>query len=322
MDAKHAGASRATDTRDREIVITRVFDAPRELVWKTWTDPKHIVNWWGPKGFTSTIHEMDVRTGGAWRLTMHGPDGTDYPNDSVFIEVVKPERIVYAHGGGRAGDPPALFEATWTFKAQGEKTELTMRMLFASAEARQQVVEKYRAVEGANQTFGRLADYLAVTSGTVTNGKAMPREREIVLTRIFNAPREMVFKAWTDPKQLARWWGPKGFTNPVCEADARVGGAWHIVMRSPAGDEHPCGGVYQEVVEPERLVFTNVATDKDGNPIIDGLTTVLFTDEGGKTKVTLRTRGLAVVDYAVPYLAGMEMGWTQSLERLAEQLAG
>jgi uncharacterized protein YndB with AHSA1/START domain len=116
--------------------------------------------------------------------------------------------------------------------------------------------------------------------------------------------------------------GPKGFTNPVCEVDARVGGAWRIVMEAPTGDEHPCGGVYREIVEPERLVFTNIATDKDGNPIIDGFTTVLFADEGGKTKLTLRTRGVAMVDYAIPYLKGMEAGWTHSLERLGELLAG
>ena len=145
--------------------------------------------------------------------------------------------------------------------------------------------------------------------------------REIVITRVFDAPRELVFKAWTDPKQMARWWGPKGFTNPVCKLDARVGGAWHIVMRSPDGAEYPCGGVYREVVDPERLVFTNIATDKDGNPVIDGLTTVLFAEQGGKTKLTLQTRGTAVVDYAAAYLKGMEAGWSQSLEKLDDLLA-
>ena len=145
--------------------------------------------------------------------------------------------------------------------------------------------------------------------------------REVVITRIFDAPRELVFKAWTDPKQMARWWGPKGFTNPVCELDVRVGGVWRIVMRSPDGMEYPCGGVYCEVVEPERLVFTNSATDKDGNPVLDGLTTVTCAAHGGKTKLTLQTRAAAVVDYAAAYLEGMEAGWTQSLERLGELLA-
>ena len=148
----------------------------------------------------------------------------------------------------------------------------------------------------------------------------LPKELEITITRVFDAPRELVWKAWTDPKHLAQWWGPKNFSNPVCEADARVGGKWHIVMRAPDGREHPCGGVYREVVEPERLVFTNIATDSDGKPVLDGLTTVIFDDLGGKTRLTLRTSATAVVDYAAEYLKGMETGWTQSLERLAEQL--
>ena len=107
----------------------------------------------------------------------------------------------------------------------------------------------------------------------------------------------------------------------ICELDARVGGAWRIVMRSPAGIEYPCGGVYREIVEPERLVFTNIATDKEGNPVLDGLTTVIFAEHGGKTKLTLQTRAVAVVAHAAAYLTGTEAGWAQSLERLAEELA-
>jgi uncharacterized protein YndB with AHSA1/START domain len=98
---------------DREIVISRVFNAPRELVWRAWTDPKQIVKWWGPRGFSTTIEEMEVRPGGAWKLVMHGPDGTDYPAQSVFREVVKPERISFSHRGGRKGGPVLDFEMTW-----------------------------------------------------------------------------------------------------------------------------------------------------------------------------------------------------------------
>src|ERR1700722_9157906 len=140
-------------------------------------------------------------------------------------------------------------------------------------------------------------------------------ERELVIDRVFDAPPEIVFKVWTEPAHLARWWGPKGFTNPVCEVDPRVGGAWRIVMRAPNGAEYPCGGVYREIVKPERLAFPNVALDKEGKPIIDGFTTVTFAEHGGKTKLTLRTRGVALVSYAAQMLEGMEAGWTQSLER-------
>ena len=141
-------------------------------------------------------------------------------------------------------------------------------------------------------------------------------EREITITRVFDAPRALVFKAWTDAKQLAQWWGPKGFTNPVCEIDARVGGALRIHMRSPDGSIYPMKGEIREIIAPERLVFSNIAVDADGNHIIEGLTTVTFAEAGGKTKLTLHTRGSALTEKAVGYLQGMEMGWTQSIERL------
>src|ERR1700752_5075895 len=110
----------ATNTADREIVLSRLLNAPRELVFAVWTDPKHIAEWWGPNGFTNTIHEMEVKPGGVWLLTMHGPDGTDYPNKIVYEEIVKPEKLVYSHGSGMEGDPG--FHVTITFEAQGEKT--------------------------------------------------------------------------------------------------------------------------------------------------------------------------------------------------------
>jgi uncharacterized protein YndB with AHSA1/START domain len=141
-------------------------------------------------------------------------------------------------------------------------------------------------------------------------------EREITITRVFDAPRPLVFKAWTDAKYLAQWWGPKGFTNSVCEIDARVGGALRIHMRAPDGSIYPMKGEIREMIAPERLVFTYIALDEAGNHIIEGLTTVTFAEAGGKTKLTLHTRGSAVTEKAVQYLQGMETGWTQSIDRL------
>ena len=146
-------------------------------------------------------------------------------------------------------------------------------------------------------------------------------EREITITRVFNAPRALVFKAWTDARELAQWWGPKGFTNPVCELDVRAGGAIRIHMRSPDGSVYPMKGEFREIVPPERLVFTNIAVDAADKPIIEGLTTVTFIERGGKTTMTLQTRGRAVVDYAVGYLQGMEMGWSGSIDKLEILLA-
>lgn len=164
MAASNPEGSAVGGTEGREIVITRVFDAPRELIWNAWTDPKQVVRWWGPRGFTTTIHEMDVRPGGVWKQTMHGPDGTDYPNRSVFIEVVKPERIVYSMAGGKKGDPGHQFEAKWTFDEQGDKTKLTLRMLFPSAEIRERIAKAYGVIEGGNQTLDRLGEHLVEMS--------------------------------------------------------------------------------------------------------------------------------------------------------------
>jgi uncharacterized protein YndB with AHSA1/START domain len=148
---------KATNAAVREISATRVFDAPRELVWKVWTDPNHISHWWGPKGFTNTIHKMDVKPGGRWEFIMHGPDGVDYPNMVNYLEVNPPERLVYDHG--EKGEL-TYFRVTVSFEDLGGKTKLTMQMLFETAEQRSQVVEKYGAVKGLMQTMLKLREYL------------------------------------------------------------------------------------------------------------------------------------------------------------------
>jgi uncharacterized protein YndB with AHSA1/START domain len=145
---------------DREIVIERIVDAPRELVWRAWTEADQIAQWWGPNGFTTTIHEMHVRIGGVWRFIMHGPDGTDYPNRIVYREIVKPERLVYDHSDDKGND---RFQSTVTFAALGKGTKVTLRAVFETAQARAAKV-KFGAVEGGRQTLARLAQHLAATS--------------------------------------------------------------------------------------------------------------------------------------------------------------
>ena len=460
------GSSPAKDASDREIVITRVFDAPREIVWSAWTDPKQVVQWWGPRGFTTTIHEMDVRPGGVWRLTMHGPDGTDYPNKSVFIEVVKPERIVFSHGGGKKGGPGAQFESTWTFEAQGDKTKLTLHMVFASAAARDQIVKTYNAIEGGNQTLSRLGEQLAKTpiiiertfnapvetvwkaitsvddmkqwwphlaplqsfkpevgfetqfsirhneknflhlwkvteviplrkitydwkfggypgsssitfelfsegnktkinlthkgletflpesnpdlargnflmgwtSLASTLGEFVEKakksaEEDFIISRTFDAPRELVWKAFTDPEHLKHWWGPRGFTVRAAKMDFRAGGSYHYCMRSPDGRDMWGKFVYREILTPERIVFINSFSDENGgltrHPMsptwpLEMLSTLTFAEQQGTTTLTIRWS---------PYNAneaerktfedgrqGMYQGWTGTLDQLDDYL--
>ncbi len=141
---------------DREMVFVRVFDAPRELVYEAWTNPKHVAQWWGPAGFTNTIHEMNVTKGGVWRLTMHGPDGVDYPNKIVFTEVVAPKLLIYQH----EGDAGIRFKVTVNFDVEGDATRLTMKMEFESGELLKRVVDEYGAAEGAIQMTERLEQFL------------------------------------------------------------------------------------------------------------------------------------------------------------------
>jgi uncharacterized protein YndB with AHSA1/START domain len=149
-----------TSTPDREIVETRIFNAPRKLVFKVWTEAEHIAKWWGPDGFTNTIHTMDVRPGGIWNLTMHGPDGTDYINKMVYTKIINQELIVYKHDATLENEA-GQFETTVSFEEQGNKTKLTMRMVFNSKAERDLVAEKYGAVEGLSQNLRRLNEYLS-----------------------------------------------------------------------------------------------------------------------------------------------------------------
>jgi uncharacterized protein YndB with AHSA1/START domain len=143
-----------SETAEREISITRILNAPKELVFEVWTDPKHLSQWWGPNGFTTTVHEMDLRPGGKWLHTMHGPDGKDYPNEAIFTEIVKPDLIKFTHTLPK-------FYATVTFEAVGLKTKLTMCNVFETAEIRNLVAEKYGAIEGQQQTITRFEELLA-----------------------------------------------------------------------------------------------------------------------------------------------------------------
>lgn len=144
-----------SNTADREINISRLFDAPISLVWEMWTDPEHIKNWWGPDGFTNTITKMDITPGGEWDLMMHGPDGTDYKNKSIFKEVVKHKKIVYEHVSA------PKFLATITFEARGKKTFLNWHMLFETKEQFIQVVKTFKADEGLKQNVNKLDHYLS-----------------------------------------------------------------------------------------------------------------------------------------------------------------
>jgi uncharacterized protein YndB with AHSA1/START domain len=157
--------------------------------------------------------------------------------------------------------------------------------------------------------------------GTKSNLVDNPVRQEVNITRVFDAPRELVFKMWTDPVLVKKWWGPKDFKNPVCELDARVGGRMHIVMQAPDGLMIPTSGVFTELVEPDYLVFKNYKEDEDGNAQLEVINTVTFTEENGKTTMTLNALATRITPEACGSIDGMNVGWNQSIDRFADLLA-
>ena len=146
-------------------------------------------------------------------------------------------------------------------------------------------------------------------------------ECDVTVTRVFDAPRDLVFRMWTDPAHLMRWWGPRGYTNPVCELDVRVGGSIFVRMRAPDGRVVLMNGAFREIVQRERLIFNAVVAMLDGEAMFEGLVTATFEDADGRTRLTVREQAVALVPAAAPVIANMETSWTESLRRLATAVA-
>lgn len=314
---------------DTEIVISRVLHAPRELVWEAWTNPKHVVNWWGPRGFTNTTIRHEFRVGGYWEHTMHGPDGTNYPNKARFLEIVPQERIVFLLGGGSDLDADerrgVTFRATWTFEVVApDRTRLTGRMIFPSSEARDRAVRDYGAIEGGRQTLERAAEYVAVLL-----------IEPFVISWEFAAPRALVWKAWTEHDRFMSWFGPKGFTTAHATMDLRPGGLFHYRMVAPDGNEIWGRALYREIVPPQKLVWINSFSDPDGgiapHPLttdpwpLQMLTVVTFAEAAGKTTVTITWTPFDASEAERQTFEkgreSMRAGWTGTLDRLGDHLA-
>ncbi|MFZ0425481.1 MAG: SRPBCC family protein [Xanthobacteraceae bacterium] len=148
------------DTDPRSIIGIREFDAPRELVFSAWTDAKHLAQWWGPNGFTTTTSSFEFRPGGIWRFVMHGPDGRDYQNRVTFDEILPPQRIVYRHGGGEDVEP-VRFTQTVVFEDLGGRTRLIWRSDFPTAAERDRVIKEHGADKGRVECMARLDQFVA-----------------------------------------------------------------------------------------------------------------------------------------------------------------
>lgn len=303
----------------REIAITRFYDAPVQLVWDAWTDPKQVAQWWGPRGFTLTTHSKDLRPGGGWVYTMHGPDGIDYPNDTKYIEVVPGSRLVYDHGAN--DDRPPLFRVTVDFTDVKGKTRMDMRMTFSTPEAMREAKTFIRAA-GGNSTWDRLAEYLEME----TAGRDV-----FVINHTFDAPIETVFEMWTDPQHLSQWLPPSGITMRFIEPDISEGSTTFWSMTD--GGEITFHGKmeYLEIDPPHRLVYTQWFTDEQGSvsrhplsPVWPErmLTNVDLTEEAAdRTRVTVTwaIHGAATPEEVNEFdkeKGGMTKGWMGSFEKL------
>ena len=316
MSASLAVVSRS----DRELVLTRVFDAPPDLVFDVWTNPQHVAQWWGPYGFTTTISEMNVEPGGDWRLVMHGPDGRDYRNHLVFLEVDRPAKLVYKHQP-EPGTEPVSFQTTVTFENESGQTRVTMRMTFPNPKQLDYVIQTYHADEGGQQTLDRLRQHLADV-------------RRFRISRTFDAPRQLVWEVYTQAEHLRHWWGPKGCELIVERLDLQVGGEFVYGMGGPNGSKMWGKFVYREITPPERLSFLSSFADQQGNvtraPFFDNwplevMTVVTFEERDGRTTVNVEgcpvkaTQGELERYYSM--FGSMEQGFGGTFDQLGSYLA-
>ena len=264
-----------------DISITRILNAPRELVFRVWTDPEHIKHWWGPAGFTNTISRMEFKNGGLWEFIMHGPDGTDYPNVLEFVEIVKNEKIVLMH----RTEP--IFQITVSLEDAGNKTKLTFTNRFLSVDQRDMAIQQFGAAEGLKQNVDRMEDYIF----------EKPTGSELLITRELNAPKELVYKVWTQKEHLEKWWGPKGFDLNVSKFDFTPGGTFLYSIAMPDGSEMTGLFVYLEIVPGEKVIFVNSFADKDGHIMrapfsptwpLEIYNEIDFSEKDGKTTIVLK----------------------------------
>jgi uncharacterized protein YndB with AHSA1/START domain len=311
--------------RGYELKITRVFDAPRELVWRAWTDPAMQMQWMGPRGFITTELDMPLNHGASWRQTMEGlvpANGTPVKlkQHGTVHEVRPPELLVFSFAWDVPSDVGLSnmdFEeniVTVRLEEQGSKTVMTFTQgPFFSASA----CDGHTG--GWNSSFDKFAEFLlAEQPQREPDPNDVPTE--LHLRCFFEAPRDLVFAAWTKPEMLAEWWAPKGFTIPRCEFEGKGGGKIYIEMKAPDGTVYPMSGRIVEFYAPYRFHFTATPLDKNGNAIFETWNSVFLEEKNGGTEVTLDVHVMSMTDAAPMYLRGMKEGWSQSLEKLAQLL--
>jgi uncharacterized protein YndB with AHSA1/START domain len=256
-------------TATRELVITRMLDAPREVVFKVWTEPRHLAQWWGPKYFTNPVCRWNAEPGNEIYIDMHSPDGVVYPMSGTFHEVVFPGKIVFISDAlDDHGKPLFVVSNTVILTDVGGKTKMVLRVVVSDiTPAGAKHLDGMN--DGWNQSFDRLTECLAGQSTL---------DRELIITRLLSAPRKLVFDVWTHPDHIKNWWGPNGFTNTIYKMDVKPGGEWELVMHGPDGTDYKNKSIFREIVKPERIVYEHVTGPKFR-------ATITLTEIGKKTLI-------------------------------------
>ncbi len=313
-------AARANEAMLPDLTFVRIFNAPRSLVFSLWTDPKHIVRWWAPHDFTVPEAEFDARPGGRLRIDFRRPDGFVFANFGEVKEVNPPERLVFTTEYREQGRLFVVLTNTVAFAEDGGKTRMTLnsRVTFADPAAADSLAGME---QGWTQQLEKLdLEVVFASSGDVRKlAVAAPATSPVILmTRMLDAPRALVWKCLTEKDRFARWWGPRGYTNTITDFDIRVGGKWRVVQKDPDGNEFIFFGFYREIVKPERLVNSFAMENMFvGKEMIETLT---LEETGGQTRYSTYTVCESFEDRDGMVASGMEWGAAESMDQLAEQL--
>ncbi len=309
--------------KPNEIRLTRVYDAPVKAVWDAWTDPQQVAQWWGPRGFTITTHSKDLRPGGHWNYTMHGPDGTDWPNTTTYLEVEKYAKLVYDHGATET--TPPLFQVTVLFSEQRGKTKMEMTMKLDSPDAAQRTREVIKK-HGGNSTWDRLAEFVA---------KEQTGKEKFFINRSFDVPIDVMYEMWTDPRHIEKWMPPTGFEMKILHGETKPGSSVFYIMTGPNVKMY--GTVFYDAFEkPHTIRSRQQFSDEHGNvarhPLAPNFpetmlrTITLSEEDPERTRVRVEWEPIGnlsaeELEAFIKARPGMTGGWTGSFDKLESYLA-
>jgi uncharacterized protein YndB with AHSA1/START domain len=320
-----SGELTVTAAGDREIALTRAFAAPRDLVFQAWTRPDLLRRWFGPHGHRLVVCEVDLRVGGAWHFVLEEPDGKRMRLHGIYREIVRPERLVYTERSECEAQVGSESLVTVTLVEHEGGTTVTSTVRFESPRIRDDLLDSGMR-RGIAEGYERLDAALSTPDDA-----ALAARRDLVVTRVFDAPLARVWHAWSDPAQVRQWWGPVGFTCPRAEISFHPGGTSLVSMHSPDFGVRHSTWHYTEIVPMRRIEYVHNLADRDGrrlDPVEVGMppdfpqdqrhTVVFRALDEGRTELTITEYGWPVGQLMEFSRIGME----QCLDKMAASLAG